>query len=50
MVGVDPRTVQDLGGWRTLAMVQRRAEGIHSRLDPSVPRGYARAATSLLAG
>jgi site-specific recombinase XerD len=50
MAGVDLRTVQDLGGWRTLAMVQRRAEGIHSRLDPSVPRSYARAATSLLAG
>jgi len=50
MAGVDLRTVQDLGGWRTLAMVQRRVEGIHSRLDPSVPRGYARAATSLLAG
>jgi site-specific recombinase XerD len=50
MAGVDLRTAQDLGGWRTLAMVQRRAEGIHSRLDPSVPRSYARAATSLLAG
>src|SRR5262249_14575116 len=23
MAGVDPRTVQELGGWRTLAMVQR---------------------------
>jgi site-specific recombinase XerD len=29
MAGVDPRTVQELGGWRTLAMVQR-----YSHLDP----------------
>jgi site-specific recombinase XerD len=23
MAGVDPRTIQDLGGWRSLAMVER---------------------------
>jgi hypothetical protein len=23
MAGVDPATIQDLGGWRSLAMVQR---------------------------
>jgi hypothetical protein len=38
MAGVDLRTVQELGGWKTLAMVQRYAHLAPSRLAEAVER------------
>jgi site-specific recombinase XerD len=38
MAGVDPRTVQELGGWKTLAMVQRYTHLAPSRLADAVER------------
>ena len=38
MAGVDPRTVQELGGWRTLGMVQRYAHLAPERLAAAVER------------
>ena len=41
--GVDLLTIKELGGWRTLAMVQRyahlKAEHLHRAVDGSWPRG-----------
>jgi integrase len=49
MAGVDPRTVQELGGWKTLGMVQRYAHlapghlrAAVERLAPSKPTELAR--------
>ena len=38
MAGVDPRTVQELGGWRTLGMVQRYAHLSPAHLHAAVDR------------
>jgi len=38
MAGVDPRTVQELGGWKTLGMVQRYAHLAPSHLKAAVER------------
>jgi integrase len=38
MAGVDPRTVQVLGGWRTLAMVQRYSHLAPDHLREAVER------------
>ena len=38
MAGVDPRTVQELGGWRTLGMVQRYAHLAPEHLRAAVER------------
>jgi integrase len=38
MAGVDPRTVQVLGGWRTLAMVQRYSHLAPAHLREAVER------------
>jgi len=38
MAGVDPRTVQELGGWRTLGMVQRYAHLSPAHLQAAVER------------
>jgi site-specific recombinase XerD len=38
MAGVDPRTVQTLGGWRTLAMVQRYSHLASEHLRAAVER------------
>jgi hypothetical protein len=36
MAGVDLRTVQQLGGWRTLAMVQRYSQPAPAHLQQAV--------------
>jgi site-specific recombinase XerD len=38
MAGVDLRTVQELGGWKTLSMVQRYAHLAPSHLQAAVER------------
>jgi integrase len=38
MAGVDLRTVQDLGGWRTVRMVQRYAHLVSDHLQAAVER------------
>ena len=38
MAGVDPRTVQELGGWRTMAMVQRYTHLAPKHLQAAVER------------
>ena len=38
MAGVDPRTVQTLGGWRTFAMVQRYSHRAPDHLQAAVGR------------
>lgn len=38
MASVDPRTVQELGGWKTLGMVQRYAHLAPSHLQAAVDR------------
>jgi Phage integrase family len=38
MAGVDLRTVQELGGWKTLAMVQRYAHLAPAHLHQAVER------------
>ena len=38
MAGVDLRTVQELGGWKTLGMVQRYARLAPSHLQAAVER------------
>jgi site-specific recombinase XerD len=38
MVGVDLRTVQELGGWKALSMVQRYAHLAPSHLQAAVER------------
>jgi len=38
MAGVDLRTVQELGGWKTLGMVQRYAHLAPSHLQAAVER------------
>jgi site-specific recombinase XerD len=38
MAGVDPRTVQELGGWKTLGMVQRYAHLSPNHLAAAVER------------
>ena len=38
MAGVDPRTVQELGGWRTLGMVQRYSHLAPEHLHAAVER------------
>jgi len=45
MAGVDLRTVQELGGWRTLSMVMRYAHLAPSHLAEAVERLVASAAT-----
>ena len=46
MAGVDPRTIQELGGWRTASMVQRYAHLAPAHLRAAVERGSALAATA----
>jgi len=41
MAGVDPRTIQELGGWRTASMVQRYAHVAPAHLRVAVERGSA---------
>ena len=53
MAGVDLRTVQELGGWKDLKMVQRyshlspahKAEAVERMLQPNMTRLSRRAAT-----
>ena len=44
MAGVDLRTVQELGGWKTLSMVQRYSHlapsHLQSAVDRLVPQGF----------
>lgn len=47
MAGVDARTVQELGGWRTLAMVQRYAHLAPEHLHAAVERLVAPAVSEL---
>ncbi len=47
MAGVDLRTVQELGGWRTLAMVARYSHLAPQHLHAAVERLVAQDATGL---
>jgi site-specific recombinase XerD len=38
MAGVDPRTVQELGGWKSLKMVQRYSHIAPGHLHDAVER------------
>lgn len=54
MAGVDPRTIQELGGWRSLAMVERymhlspthKAAAVERIASPEFPNAIPTAATS----
>jgi len=47
MKGVDARTMQELGGWRTLGMVQRYSHLDPEHLHAAVERLVAHGATEL---
>jgi len=47
MAGVDARTVQELGGWRTLAMVARYSHLAPEHLHAAVERLMVQEATEL---